>query len=579
MPVKPYKNLIQSTTFASFLISTYAYSSDDLSQINQTQYNQFKQRIEQLESNQLPSQVNLQQSVFEDVNRIITNEDPCFKINSIEIKTAEDSQVKFAPTVSHFTFGEYAIIDQCIGQQGLNQIARSVQNELLKQGYVTSRALIEPQDLSTGVLVVSIIPGRLNKVWLSEQTTDKVYTSNAVVLDKDDVINVKDIETSLENFRLPQSANANIQIIPSIDAVENADFGSSDLMVDYKKDFPLHFNLSIDDAGSKDTGEFQATLTTTLDNPFNVNDVLDVSYTHTIDPVNNTPTKANNQSIYASYTYPFKNWQLRLSHSDYGFNQTLIGLNDNIVYSGETAQTRAELQRVLFRNTNGKTWLTLGGYHRNSKNLFDEEEIEVQRRKTSGWNAKVSYQRQMDIGQLNFELGYKKGTGAFNAIPAPESFVSDVDSRAGVWSASTGLVHPFVLNKGQYQYKIRLNGQYSRHNLTPQERFSIGGRYSVRGFSDEQGLSGDTGLVLQQEVGRILGVSDVTLMPYVTLDQGMVNGASTEFLAGKQLMGTSLGVRVFSPSMSLDAFVGRGLKAPKQMDKSTAAGFRFSIFY
>lgn len=571
--------LVSSMGLSLFTIMSYANSNSDIKQINETQYNQFKQRIEQIEDHNMSSTVHIEPTHQQDINRIITGETPCFPITDIQINTAEDGQRVFKKSVSHLKQGKYNIIGQCIGEQGLNQITRSVQNELLKAGFITSQAVIEPQELATGKLMVTVIPGRMNAIWISEDTTDKVNTSNSIAMRQGDILNLREVETSLENLRLPQSVLANIQIIPSIEDTNNQYYGSSDLLINYKKDSPLHFELSIDDAGSSATGEYQATLTTTIDNPLNANDVLDVSYTHTIDPWNDTETDADNRSIYASYTYPFKKWQLRLSHSDYGFHQTLAGLNNDIVYSGETSRTRADLQRVLHRNGISKTLLSLGGYHKRSKNLFDDEEIEVQRRQTSGWSAGIQHERETKLGSVSLGLQYERGTGAFAAIPAPESYVSDVESRPGIWSANASLVHPFTIGDGFYQYRTNLRGQYSRYNLIPQDRFGIGGRYSVRGFDDEQSLSGENGLIVQQEIGRIIPVLDMTLMPYATLDQGFVSGESTEYLAGIHLVGTSLGLRLYSPNMSLDTFVGRGLKAPRQMDKDSTAGFRFSIFY
>ncbi len=573
------KHLYKTHFFSLFFMVSVAHSTNDLTEINQTQFNQFEQRMTQLEENSFQPSVHLKQTPQVNVNQILTNETPCFTIHDIKVQTTADGQPVFAKMVNHLKQGRYNIIGRCVGQTGLNQITRSVQNELLKAGFITSQAMIESQNFATGNLVITIIPGLMNKVWIAENTTNNVTTHNAIALTKGDILNLRDIETSLENFRLPQSADANIQIIPTIEQIDNANYGSSDLLIEYKRDFPLHVNFTIDDAGSKSTGEYQGTLTTTLDNPLGANDVLDVSYTHTIDPWNKTDTDSGNRSIYASYTYPFRKWKLHLSHSDYDFYQTLVGLNDDIIYSGETTRTNAELQHILHRDANSKTFLSLGGYHKRSKNLFDDEEIEVQRRQTSGWTAGLQHQRQSMLGDVSFGVKYERGTGAFAAIPAPESFTSDVESRAGIWSANASLVSPFVIGNGNYQYRTSIHGQYSKYHLTPQDRFSIGGRYSVRGFDDQYSLSGEKGLIVQQEIGRILPVLDMTLMPYATLDQGFVAGENTEGLAGKHLVGTSLGLRLFAPSMSLDTFVGRGLKAPKQMDKSSTAGVKFSVFF
>lgn len=86
-------------------------------------------------------------------------------------------------------------------------------------------------------------------------------------------------------------------------------------------------------------------------------------------------------------------------------------------------------------------------------------------------------------------------------------------------------------------------------------------------------------MLLQQEVARIVPLTgQVTLMPYVTLDQGWVSGDSTQYLAGNYLMSTSIGARLYANNISIDGFIGRGLQAPRSIDKDTTGGFRVTIY-
>ncbi|MBR0573025.1 MULTISPECIES: ShlB/FhaC/HecB family hemolysin secretion/activation protein [Pasteurellaceae] len=575
-------NLFNTALFLiAFSLVTDAYAKN-INEINQTQYQQFKQHIEQLTAQKSRPFTPLKQEIQTNIDKIVENETPCFIINELQIKTPNDARSTFIDSISHLRKGKYSIIGQCIGLQGLNQISRSIQNKLLEQGYITSQAIIQSQDLTTGNLVITIIPGRLNNILMSNHSTKKVTTYNALTLKSGDIINLRDIETSLENLRLPQSANVNIQVIPSINENSDPDNGISDFILNYKRTFPLHFNVNIDDSGSKDTGKYKATFSSVVDNPLNINDVLDLSYSHTIEQWNHTQTKSNSSNFYVGYTLPIKNWMLSFSHSNHNFHQTLIGLNNDIVYSGKTIQEQVELQRILYRNSELKTSMTLGGYYKKSQNFFDDEEIEVQRRKSFAWSFGLQHQYQTKLGDIKFGIKYQHGTGAFSAIPAPESYVSNVESKPSIWSINASWQYPFQLLNQPYQYKINIFGQYSRHHLIPQDLLSIGGRYSVRGFDGEYSLSGEKGLVVQQELGRLVRLSsikNITLMPYLTLDYGFVSGESTRHLAGKSLAGSTLGVKIFGSHLSLDAFIGYGIKAPKKIKKDLVTGFKVSIFY
>ncbi|WP_279625932.1 POTRA domain-containing protein, partial [Rodentibacter heidelbergensis] len=48
----------------------------------------------------------------------------------------------------------------CIGAEGINVLLRRIQNRLIDFGYITTRVLVEPQDLRSGMLVLTVIPGK-----------------------------------------------------------------------------------------------------------------------------------------------------------------------------------------------------------------------------------------------------------------------------------------------------------------------------------------------------------------------------------------------------------------------------------
>lgn len=563
-------------------ISCQVYAQNDINQIEQQQFNQYQQRVENIEDRIAQPFVSLDQSTqTDDLLRVPLNETPCFTIYKVELTLPDNSSLKrqFATILGPIKYGRGSILGKCIGQQGLSYAIRNVQNELIKQGFITTQASLLAQDLTSGTLNITITPGRLDKVWRGEDGHPNVNVSNALTLDKGDVINLRDIETSLENFRLPQSHLTTIDIIPSINASDNEQYGSSDLVVTQKRVNRIQWQLGIDDSGNKDTGQYQGTISATIDRPLASNDVLNLSYTHTIDPWNNVDSSSNNESIYANYRYPYKNWQLQLTHSDYGFDQTLAGLNDDIIYKGRSDNSAVDVQRIIHRDSESKTIATVGGYQGNSKNFFDDIEIEVQRRRFAGWKAGITHQRQTMLGEFNASMQYQRGTGAFSAIAAPESFISEAESQPSILEAQFSLRSPFYISEASYQYNLQWRGQYSPDTLIPQDRFIIGGRYTLKGSSEEQSLSGEKGMLLQQEIARILPLpNQMTLMPYFTLDQGWVDGDSTQFLAGKYLVSTSFGARLYSSNISIDGFIGKSLQAPSSFDKDTVGGFRVTVY-
>jgi len=89
------------------------------------------------------------------------NEAPCFVISKIEMTGDSAGKFQFAldSVIQNIHEGK-PILGRCLGAVGINAIMVRVQNAIIAKGYVTTRVLVAPQDLKTGVLQLTIIPGR-----------------------------------------------------------------------------------------------------------------------------------------------------------------------------------------------------------------------------------------------------------------------------------------------------------------------------------------------------------------------------------------------------------------------------------
>lgn len=58
-----------------------------------------------------------------------------------------------------------------------------------------------------------------------------------------------------------------------------------------------------------------------------------------------------------------------------------------------------------------------------------------------------------------------------------------------------------TMKRDRYVYSGLIRAQWNRTPLTPQDRFAIGGRYTVRGFDGETSLMGERGWLLRNDIG------------------------------------------------------------------------------
>ncbi|PTV55652.1 ShlB/FhaC/HecB family hemolysin secretion/activation protein, partial [Acinetobacter seifertii] len=223
-------------------------------------------------------------------------------------------------------------------------------------------------------------------------------------------------------------------------------------------------------------------------------------------------------------------------------------------------------------------------YHKESQSFMNNIEVEVLHRKTSGWNLGFQHRQYLGNAVLDGSIDYRRGVGV-GARTAAEENITDNNgnhlpvegySRAPLLSADLRFSTPFLLLEKPAQYRFNWRGQYAPKILVPNDRFYIGGRYSVRGFDGELMLSGDNGQYLQQEISLNAPIPNTQF--YMAVDQGWVNGRNS--IPGQRyLLGSVLGLRTYQNSFYLDAFTGRGLIAPDSIKKDWVTGFSINLSY
>ncbi|WP_276558739.1 POTRA domain-containing protein, partial [Burkholderia multivorans] len=108
----------------------------------------------------------------------LPSETPCFRIDRFALHVPDalpaslKSQGASALPMDRFAFARewlehYA--GQCVGKQGLDILVKGLSQAILARGYVTTRVLLPEQDLSTGILKFSLIPGMIRHVRFADE--------------------------------------------------------------------------------------------------------------------------------------------------------------------------------------------------------------------------------------------------------------------------------------------------------------------------------------------------------------------------------------------------------------------------
>ncbi len=535
----------------------------------------------------------------QDARLLPSGESPCFKIERLVLDNADhplgsgiaQPNPVFTPSFEWLipatagTQGTDSPLGRCLGTEGLQRVIQRAQEAAVAKGFVTTRVLAQRQDLSTGTLVLTVIPGHVGALRFKGQTPSGVRAANAVPTGSGDILNLRDIEQGLENFKRVPSAEADIQIEPAHDA--NA-INQSDLVITYEQARKTRWSASVDDSGSKGSGRFLGSATASLDNPLGLSDLFYLTLNRDLNRElgyelgNTQPGERGTGSYTVHYSLPLGYWAASATQSSSRYFQEVAGQNQTYLYSGTSENSEIKLSRVVYRDAVRTSALSLKAWQRRSNNYIDDTEVLVQRRVVGGWDLGMNHKDKLGEAALEVNLAYKRGTPDFDAIAAPEEAFGEGTSKMGLLVLDVNVSKPFKAVGQNFRYSAALRLQDNTTPLTPQDRFAIGGRYSVRGFDGESSLVGERGWTLRNDWSMALGDSGHAL--YLGLDAGEVSGPSSERGLGAQLSGGVIGIKGrakrSNTTLDYDLFVGGPIAKPQGFKTAeTTAGFSLSVSF
>lgn len=555
----------------------------------------------------------------------------CFDIHKIGYSVLSQDDIIFADTLGFALMpeimGSSSVLGKCMTVTDINAIATRVQNRLIEQGYVTSRIMVGDQNLADGELRLTLIPGKIaqvvvntadSKVPVYVKQTNRAYPAildTALTIQTGKLLNIRDLETTLLNFKRVPSADANFKIVPSHTGLNpSADnaintlgtLGFSDILIDYTQHRRLRGSLSIDDSGSKSTGKYQGVATLSLDNLANYNDLFYLSFGRDLgnqinDDKDHPSDKSKGSKNYGiGYVIPIKSSVLQLNANRYSYHQTVAGSTQDYIYGGTSRGYNAKLSHLVHRDAHSKSHVYAGGYAKSQQSDIDGTLIDVQTRKTAGYLFGMSHETtfgKQANHSLSTDISYKRGTAAFNALPSPEELFDEGSARVGIYQLNSNLTSrydPIIGNKPlPIIHSTTLKAQYATDSLTPDLKMAIGGRYTVRGFDGERSLSADNGILVRQDISfypsflnkqsannhsttinqNNIRNSQASHAIYLGMDAGYITNhdkSQNELLLGQHLAGAFIGIKGhYTPntnnpylSFNYDIFTSKAISEP-----------------
>lgn len=509
-------------------------------------------------------------------------ESPCFKLDSLTLEVPQglspvveaagaralSPNPLFPGDLTFATDYLQRYRGQCVGREGLNLIVHRVMARIIEKGYSTTRVVIAQQDLSTGKLNLELIPGVISAIRFADPSTYGTWR-NAFPTRPGDLLNLRSLEQGIEQMKRVANQDVDMQIVPGPSA------GESDVVITVKRQKPWSLAVSVDDSGLKSTGRYGGTASLTIDNPLGLSDIFNISYNHDID---GHPGQYGTRGDSAYYSIPWGNWTFTATASQYDYHQQVAGAFSTLVSSGESKTFDVKTEYQFYRNQVQKNSLEfrVGKYF--SEAFIDGSELDVQHRDNSFAEIGWEHKHYFGAAQLDSTLAYRWGVPWFGAQPdLPGVGAGTPTYYYHIETLNTTLSVPFSIAGLPLRYTTTVSAQNSPSVLYPTEYFSIGSRYTVRGFDGNTMLAAEKGAFMRNDLE--LPILHTGQAFYVGLDGGEVFGPEAHNLLGRRLAGAVIGLRGnLYQRVSYDAFIGGPLYQPAGFPNHwPVAGFSVSF--
>lgn len=502
---------------------------------------QVRQQEEARERERTVSAPGVRSSVAASAGRpVLPTETPCFRVDRfvVDVPDSLPDGVKAkgasALPMDRFAFAREWLehyTGQCVGKQGLDVLVKALSQDILSRGYITTRVLLPEQDLSSGALKVSLIPGVIRRVHFADEKLRGTWKTAFPTRDGE-LLNLRDLEQGLEQMKRVSSQDVSMQIVP-------ADVpGESDVVLDVKRGKPWTVVASIDNSGTRATGKLQGNISLGIDNPFGLNDVFNVGASQDLEFGDK---RLGSHGWNAFYSIPWGYWTATLSAYTNTYYQQIAGVNQTFVASGNSKTFDFKLARVLARSQND----VFGGYVRLSRrfgqSFIEDTEISQQRRNNTLIELGLTDRHYFGGAQFDGSLAYRQGIGGFGAQDDVLAAGGGPTYRYKMAVVDANLSVPFAIAQQPFRYVTTFHGQYTGNTLYYIDDLTIGSRYTVRGFDGETMLAAARGFYWRNELQMPIGQTGQAL--YAGLDYGHVWGPQPVALVGTQLAGAVIGIK------------------------------------
>jgi len=468
----------------------------------------------------------------------------CFDIHTIHIEgVTRYSRSEQKRLTAPFT-------DQCLDLNAINLLLKNITNLYISDGFVTSRAFLQPQSLREGELTLLVVEGRLERLKSVDTSLSVRQLYSAFPVSDGTLVNLRDLEQGLEQLNRLQQNRAEMDIEPgnqqgdSVIAVRNQSAGR------------VHGSVGVNNSGSQSTGEWMLSTWLSVDNPTASNDNIYLSYSEALD----SPERSKSRSYAAAYTVPRGYALFGYNANYFEYQQLVKGSAVNFVTSGTSFNQTLNADYTLLRRQQDKLAITTSLTRKESKNYLEDVFLETSSRVLYLVDLGAIYTRPLARGTFRGVFKWYRSVDWFDATTKLVNAESDFqfDKYSLDLSVNTA-VEPFGI---PLFYTSSIHFFYSPEDIIASEALSIGGRYTVRGVEGES-LFGYRGGYWRNELTHTTYFENSGRLDWFWgIDVGASDTPYQESKNSDWVSGAATGIRYINGNFSMDAAWSQAIHTP-----------------
>jgi hemolysin activation/secretion protein len=445
---------------------------------------------------------------------------------------------------------------RCLTAVDVNALLADLNRGYQSKGLVTTRAYAAEQNLSSGVLQLKIIVGKIEGFQINGIVVPAGADSRlaaAFPRGAGEILSLHDLEQGLENINRLPSQEGSFKIYPGQES------GTSQVRLDLAQKPIWRVTEIGENTGPKTMGQWRSNTELALDNLLGRNDQFALGYNRNLQ---NGTLDGRFEGVTSNWLIPLGYHLFSLSGAYYDSRFTVPGVNQDYVQMDTRTQKIAANYEYLFHRSQADKESFISGLEssRQSASLSGYE-IPSQKSQLTVYYAGVKGKLFEANRSYDWLLRWDKG---LHALGAMDTLPGGLNPRFQSIKARLTATVPLGENVALWRSTVQL--QTGDTDTPSQNQLFMGGRYDVRGFQDNS-LFGYRGAYWRNDLeAKAFSLVGLKITPYLGLDGGQATGRTSQSLSQNHIAGYALGARLEWQVLKAEIAWAAALSRPREFD-------------